>query len=85
MYKMKFRRITKLEIDGLVIRDCSQLSRFVQALDRIEAKPYHDKVPDSEEDFESIRRDVIYERPNRLNVRQSDSRTSGTSTYYVEF
>ncbi|MBS3074965.1 hypothetical protein J4429_00740 [Candidatus Pacearchaeota archaeon] len=84
---MTFKRITKLEINGLIIRDCSQLTSFVDALNRIEAKSYHEKVPDSQEDFENIRRQIVYQHPNRLNVEEFDLRGQGTGklNYYEEF
>jgi hypothetical protein len=84
---MAFRRITRLEINGLVIEDCCKLTRFVQALDRIDSKPHYDEVPGSEEDFGLIKREVVYQFPNILNVKELDPKypNPGRLTYFVEF
>ena len=81
---MKFRRITNLEIDGFSVKDCDELTRFLEALERIEDAPYHGgKNPETLEDFECVRRRVVYEPPNKLVVEEQDIRTPWTKLHYI--
>ena len=84
---MEFKRITRLKIDGLIIRNFNHLTQFVNALQNIDSEPYHDKVPETPQDFEFMRREAVYQSPNRLNVKQFDSRHPGPGclSYHVEF
>lgn len=81
---MRFKRITRLEIDGLDIRDRAELNRFFNALNRIDSKPYHNKIPDSPNDFKFIERRVVYDGSDRLSVTQTDSRHPSSSSSYFE-